>query len=148
MLGSTFDVEHGMILEGKLLLPESDDAPRRGLYVECNESGGSAILLDAHGRAELGSIKADGSGFQAEKRVDREMSFGKPAEFRILLRHSLLEFYLDDILIECFSLPHRATGRIGLVHGGDPNSITDLKAWTSHGTSAREALQEKNPPER
>ena len=37
------------------------------------------------------------------------------ARFRLLLKHSLLEFYLDDLLIECFSLPEPATGRIGVV---------------------------------
>jgi hypothetical protein len=67
---------------------------------------------------------ADGSGFKVEKRVDREMTFGKPAAFRLLLKHSLLEFYLDDVLIECFSLPGNATGRIGFI-----GTATDLKAW-------------------
>ncbi|MHC4983439.1 MAG: hypothetical protein ACYTF6_09780 [Planctomycetota bacterium] len=27
----------------------------------------------------------------------------------------LIEFHLDDILIECYSLPAAATGRIGLI---------------------------------
>jgi hypothetical protein len=40
-----------------------------------------------------------------------------------------LEFYLDDILIECFSLPADATGRIGLIRGSDSRAIGNLKAW-------------------
>jgi hypothetical protein len=40
-----------------------------------------------------------------------------------------LEFYLDDILIECFSLPADATGRIGLIRGSDSRAIGKLKAW-------------------
>jgi hypothetical protein len=54
------------------------------------------------------------------------MAFGKPAKFRLLLKQSLLEFYLDDILIECFSLPQNATGRMGFI-GTD--AVRQLSAW-------------------
>jgi len=126
MLQTTFDADKGMMLEGTLALPETEDQPRRGLYIECGKDIGAAILLNAAGAAELGPVRADGSGFKAEKTVDREMAFGKPAKFRLLLEHSLLEFYLDDILIECFSLPQNATGRTGLI-GTD--AIRQLSAW-------------------
>jgi len=129
MLGNTFDVAAGLILEGRLTLPEAPGLRRRGLYVECGRDEGVAILLNAAAQAELGAIKSDGSAFRPEKKVDRQMTFGAPARFRLLLKHSLLEFYLDDILIECFSLPAKATGRIGLLRGGKGDSIRDLKAW-------------------
>ena len=57
------------------------------------------------------------------------MEFGKPARFRLLVKYALIEFYLDDILIECYSLPGRATGRIGLIRSSSGESIGDLKAW-------------------
>ena len=41
----------------------------------------------------------------------------------------LAEFYLDDILIQCFSLPSSATGRIGLIDGGDPSALGELTRW-------------------
>jgi hypothetical protein len=129
MLDNTFGVRQGIILEGALALPEKKGAPRRGLYIECEGGQGSAILLDSSGAAELGPMGGDGSGFEAEKRVDREMAFAKPALFRLLLKESLLEFYLDDILIECFSLPARAAGRVGLIRGSDPGAFRSLKAW-------------------
>jgi hypothetical protein len=129
MLGNTFDTPAGIVLEGTLKLPDKADSPRRGLYIECGDSRGSAVLLDDHGAAELGPIRANGAEFKAEKRVDREMTFGRPATFRLLLKETLLEFYLDDILIECFSLPADATGRIGLICGSDSRAIGELKAW-------------------
>jgi len=129
MLGNTFDVEKGVVLEGTLALPEKAGLRRRGLYIECGAGGGSAVLINAAGLAELGPMKADGSGFRAEKKIDREMTFGKEARFRLLVRRSLVEFYLDDILIECFSLPAESTGRIGLLRGSNPNAIANLKAW-------------------
>jgi len=129
MLDTTFDTKVGVILEGTLSLPEKESAPRRGLYIEYGKDRGSAILLDSAGLAELGLISADGSGFKAQKKVNREMTFAKPARFRLLLKGSLLEFYLDDIMIECFSLPSEATGRIGLIRGDRTDAIADLKAW-------------------
>ena len=41
----------------------------------------------------------------------------------------VLEGHLDDILIECFSLPGRSTGRIGLIDGGDAKTFGELTAW-------------------
>lgn len=61
------------------------------------------------------------------KRVDREMTFTNPARFRLLLKGSLMEFYLDDILIESFALPGEASGRIGLINSSE--TLGTLKAW-------------------
>jgi len=129
MLGNTLDVEKGVILEGELALPEQKGQRRRGLYIECGTGSGAAVLVNAAGQFEVGPMKADGSGFRAEKKIDREMTFAKPGRFRLLVRRSLMEFYLDDILIECFSLPANSTGRIGLLTGSDAKAITRLKAW-------------------
>ena len=129
MLEDTLDVDQGSILEGILTLPQDADSSPNGLYIECGEVQGSAILVGFDGKTELGSMRSDGSGFEAEKSVDREMSFDNQVSFRLLLRHSLLEFYLDDIMMECFSLPAKATGRIGLIQGSGQSIIKDIRAW-------------------
>jgi len=129
MLPTSFDVQLGLVLEGTIALPGPGDAERRGLFIECAKNSGVGVLLDSRGVAELGPMQGDGTGFQVEKRVDREMTWGPSARFRLLLKRSLLEFYLDDILIECFSLPAAATGNIGLIPGGRSGIIDNLKAW-------------------
>jgi hypothetical protein len=87
-------------------------------------------LFDAQGRVEFCQTNPAGSICEVEKRSDREMIFGEPALLRLVLEHSLMEVYLDDTLIECFSLPTRATGRIGLILGGDRHAVSDLVAVT------------------
>ena len=129
MLSNAFDADRGVILEGTIELPAAGDADRRGLYVECGPEHGVGVLLDSRGAAELGTIRSDGTDFKAVKGVDREMEFGRPARFRLLLKHSLLEFYLDDVLVECYSLPAPATGRVGLVPGSGDTPIGGLRAW-------------------
>jgi hypothetical protein len=45
---------------------------------------------------------------------------------------SLLEFYLDDLLLQCYSLPHAATGQIGLIGllaGRNVEAFADFAAW-------------------
>jgi hypothetical protein len=55
------------------------------------------------------------------------MTFASPARFRLLLKGPLMEFYLDDILIESFALPTNATGRVGLINSAE--TLRTLKAW-------------------
>ncbi len=127
MLETVFDAERGFVLEGDLQLP-SDGGPPRGLFFECQDGSGAAALFAADGSAELGTMTPDGQ-FERTFAEDRQMTFSSPARFRLMLQHSLLELYLDEILIECFSLKTASTGRIGLIGGGDPTAITGLKAW-------------------
>ncbi len=129
MLENRLDVDQGVILEGTLAVPKSKDSPLNGLYIKCEEDQGSAILVGFDGVVDLGAMQADGSDFESEKHVDREMSFGKQVSFRLLLKHSLLEFYMDDILMECFSLARKATGRVGLIQGSGQDAVKDIRAW-------------------
>ncbi|MEI7838139.1 MAG: hypothetical protein WCK05_17185, partial [Planctomycetota bacterium] len=128
MLARKLDAKAGFILEGTIQLPGPLQEPR-GLYIEHGRRCGTAILFKHAGRAELGPIAADGTGFRPEKTVDREWHFGHTANFRLALQDALLEIYLDDVLIECYSLPAPATGRIGLIPGRRRNSVGRLMAW-------------------
>ncbi len=130
LIEETLDTEAGVVVEGQVTLPSAADAPPAGLYISCGKDQGSAILMYAGGRCELGLMQCDGSGFRVEKPVDREMEFGRQPAFRLLLKNSLLEFYLNDILIECYSLPGVATGRIGFT-----GQVDNMQAWVLEGTT-------------
>lgn len=111
-LPTALDAERGSIAEGDIALSASVSNSKAGIYIECIGDVGVAIWVHPGGRAEVGPMAPDGTGFQAEKSVDRQLTWGTPARFRLLLKGELLEFYLDDVLIECYSLPQPATGRI------------------------------------
>jgi hypothetical protein len=127
MLNATFDTQRGVILEGDFTLPAGRE-PVRGFYIDCEGDLGGAIRFDSHGVAETGFHRADGTGWEMKFTVDREMQFASPARFRLILAGSLMEVYLDDILIECFSLPTPATGKIGLLTS-DLAAISNITAW-------------------
>ena len=123
------DATDGVIVEGEIFLPPDHFAPRRGLYIEHEIGHGLAVLFDAQGRAELSLMKENATACRVQARVDREVTYGSPAGWRLVLEGCLAELYLDDILIECFSLPACATGRIGLIDGGKPDAIRGLRKW-------------------
>jgi len=127
MLDGQLPTDDGVIVEGVLPVLADGAAASAGLFVETSENSGTGILVWTGGVTEFGAMQADGTGFKADLRADREASFGPTARFRLALKGWLLEFYLDDILMECYSLPGRATGRLGLI--GGPNRPTDLRAW-------------------
>jgi hypothetical protein len=129
MLDHQFNTNTGLTLEGSILLPPSVYAARRGFFIEYGPEQGVAVLLDSQGRVEICEANYSGSISRMELRTDREKTYACPARFRLVMQHSLAEFYLDELLIECFSLPFAATGRIGLIRGGDPHSLSALEVW-------------------
>ena len=122
-------MRNGLILEGTLKLPTTGAATPVGLFLAQGKESGTAILVHAGGVTEFGPMRPDGAGFKAEHRVDREWKFGETARFRLLLKGSLTEFYLDDLLMQCYSLPQEATGQIGLLEARDPDALSGLQAW-------------------
>jgi hypothetical protein len=114
MISPALDAQRGCILEGAMPL-DAAAGNRSGLYIEFAPGKGTAIICRKDGVTELGTIDKDGTNFKPEMRIDRQMHFGPTARFRLLLQQCLLEFYLDDILIQCYSLPANATGRVGVI---------------------------------
>ena len=124
------DFTKGVILEGRLPIPQSEAAPPVGLFFEAPGSElGTVIRIEASGVTKFGRSKADGSEFQVAKTVNREWPFGTEARFRLLLQGSLLEFYLDDLHIEVYRLPLATTGRIGVWNGDEPLDLDEWRAW-------------------
>lgn len=123
------DLAEGLILEGRLALPPHAFAPPRGLYVECQPGRGLAVLFDAQGRAECVLVGEQGEEAVLETRVDRQYPFPPSCRWRLVVESCLVEIYLEDLLIECFSLPAPATGRVGLIEADDPGRVEVLGAW-------------------
>lgn len=123
------DMSEGLIMEGRLELPAQAFAPRCGLYLEYQAQRGLALLFDAQGRAECVLVGEKGENAVVETRIDREYSFPAAARWRLVVESSLVEIYLEDLLIECFSLPAPATGRFGLIEGAAPGRVEVLGIW-------------------
>jgi hypothetical protein len=119
----------GVVLEGTLDIPEIPvpHGRRPGLYIEWDENRGSYIVVGHGGDTEFGIMHLNAGKPDPEDTIRRERAFSGPARFRLLLKQSVLEFYLDDLYIQSYSLAEKATGRIGLL--APASGIRSLRAW-------------------
>ncbi len=89
------------------------------------------IRVGPTGECIFGLGQGTSNHFTQEDRTQRQWTFGPEAQWRLLLKESVLEFYLDDIFIQSFSLPKGATGQLG-VYGSDAYAYTgSIKAWAA-----------------
>lgn len=121
-----FNADRGIVLEVDLELPTRQAAHAVGLCLECEENHGIGILLGKDCVTEIGAMRIDTLQFRAEYRIDRELQLPQTVRARLLLKETLSEFYLDDHLIHCWSLPQPCTGRIALVR---QQTIGRLQTW-------------------
>jgi len=131
LLANHFSLEKGIIVEGKIEV----HAPAKrwsgiGVYVEqdAGQNLGTAVLVQTRGYTEIGPLR-HGKSFMPDDAVQVGIPSGKACRFRLLVRQSLLEFYLDDRLVQCYSLPEPVTGRLGLVFESGRAIFRDLSAW-------------------
>ena len=132
LLANHFDLEKGVIVEGTM---QVHAPPRRwsgiGVYVEedARQERGTALMAQTRGWTEIGPLQGGRQSFVADDALPLGIADGVNHSFRLLVRQSLLEFYLDDRLVQCYSLPERSSGRLGLVVESGRAVFEGLRAW-------------------
>lgn len=111
-----FKTHQGIVLEGEIILPG-------GLMINTTDRTGIGILVNENNIIEIGPISSDWTEFKCEERIDRETTFGVSPRFRLLLKHTMLEFYLNDIFIQCYTMGQIPNGIISY------QSVGNLKLW-------------------
>ena len=100
-----------------------------GFLIHLENRKAAAILVDAAGVAEFGHINPDGTDFRMEERIDRALGDSDFKNFRLLLKRSLVELYLDDVWIHGYSLKRRPTGRIDFLALDGWTAVERVKVW-------------------
>ncbi|MDP4213477.1 MAG: hypothetical protein Q8926_12700, partial [Bacteroidota bacterium] len=124
-LPETLDIDHGVILEG--YFPSLEKNEKSALYIGCEKDKGTAIFLEANGQVEFRDKVENSEKFNVIDTINREMKFSSRGHFKLFLKQTLVEFYIDDILIQCYTLPSRATGKIGIL--SEFKRISNLTGW-------------------
>lgn len=129
-LETAVNVCRGTMFEGLVTFPEKSAAPRPGVVIGCGEGPAGAIQFLSSCATTGGTVQPDGTAFTPipKQANDRQLPLKTQSRFRLLIRHSLAELYLDDVLMNVMSLPRDADGRIGFLNGGA--GMSDLKVWT------------------
>jgi hypothetical protein len=129
-LSAKLDTTAGIIVEGGVALP-ADGAPT-GVWLGMRDGGRVRILLGPQGVTCIGAVDASSTEMAVEETVDRETAFPARCPFRLLVKHSLVEFYLNGVLMQCYSMPARSDGRLGVM-----GSVDRLRAWQLPGAASR-----------
>jgi hypothetical protein len=135
-LANRVDVNRGVILEGGMTIEQTGDRwSSAGLFIETHPRhiAGTALLAETRGEVQIGNLFLKGYGgvpdFWSVDIRPAELGPGRRSGFRLLLRRGLLEFYLDDRLIQCYSLIRKPTGRIGLLVESGRVVFDSLRLW-------------------
>ncbi len=130
LLQNHFDLERGTVFEGSMVIEEPAGRwSGIGLYVETDarQNAGTAFLCQTRGCTEIGPLR--NMGFLPDDTLQIGVLPGRRCHFRLLVRRFLTELYIDNQLVQCYSLPESVTGRIGLVVESGRGEFSELRAW-------------------
>ena len=121
------DLNKGIILEGSVKLPESKQSPVTLIFNTLNKHYALRILHN--GAVEMGSVDSTGKNWKKVHGVNREWEFGKTVTLRIFLRAGMMEVYLDDHFMECWTMGcyGAKTVTIGVLNGEMP--VENIALW-------------------
>ncbi|HQL64987.1 MAG TPA: hypothetical protein PLS78_03920 [bacterium] len=98
-------------------------------------SKGTVALINSNGLVEIGDILA---AIREEPSITRIIRYDAKKynikkdgiyKFRIFIRHCFIELYIDNILIQCYTMSQIPTGRIGWVVESGKAHFLRVKAW-------------------
>ena len=119
LMSEQLDTDRGVVLEGDISIFPSD-RPWAGIGFCVEHKGvsdtGTGILIQTRGRTEIGKMGTSSGMFVPRHRFEIGITPGKRQAFKLLLRRTMLELYLDDILAFCNSTEENASGRLALIH--------------------------------
>lgn len=128
------------IFEAPCLTAGREDSALAGLVLERSGDKDYAVLIGPDSTVMFGPLDKDGSPFRYGLHRNLDIDFGDEADFRLIIRGDMGEFYVNDYQVALINLsgPNRLTGKIGFVGSGGERAISDLKAWHSDPRAAEE----------
>ena len=131
------NVERGVIVEAEITTLASD-APLygSGMIVEEESANtslpwdgtcGTLLLAQSDGFLTVGPH--DHYGFRPEDDKQLPFSAGETAHWRLLLRDVHVELYVNGELVQCYTLAHKASGRLGFAVEAGTTTVKNVRVW-------------------
>ena len=137
ILPSAYNAARGVILEAEVTTLASDapfygggmfveeESPKTNLPWEATH--GTLLLAQSDGRLTVGPHNH--YGFTPEDDKQLPFSPGETAHWRLLLRDVHVELYVNDELVQCYTLRHRASGRLGFAVEAGTTTVKNVRVW-------------------
>ena len=128
-------------LKGSTVDPAQPQSFAQGLILELTlGSGGSQITLEVDGQPYSIAIGSDGTAafsttavvqeWQREHGANRQLTLGAAPACRILARRGMLELYLDDHFMECWTMGCAAAAAVRLDLAATAGTAGEVRAWS------------------
>ena len=129
-----YDLARGVILEAELTFHASrGPLGSVGFFIEGGPIGaGTLFLAQSDDRLTVGpysSPTGDGYAFQPEDAKPLPFKPEQTMRWRLLLRNEFAELYVDDELIQGYTLPHVPAGRLGFVIEAGTATVANIRGW-------------------
>jgi hypothetical protein len=122
-VSAPFDMERGLVIEGAMAGVGLLGSGGAGVYVWDGQKG-TAIYLRPPRTVEFGPMERDGVWDTPDDWIDREVKCGETPTFRLLVRWSMAELYVNDVFIHCYSLPAAKVAVVEMLE-----SVTAMVTW-------------------
>ena len=133
ILDGTFEAEQGVVIEGEMsIFPSGKPWAGIGLFFELGgrKGAGEGVVMQTRGRTDVGDVGSPARGsFAPKHRFDMGIEPEGRHSFRLFLRRTMIELYLDEMLVLCHSLADHPSGKIGLMHEAGKAVFENLRAW-------------------
>ena len=117
------DFGRGIVVEGTVRLPEGKEDKPALIKIQADKQN-YVIRVLFDGSVEMGSVDSGGANWKRKHGANRSWKFGKRVSLRLLMRRGMLELYLDDYFMECWTMGcHRARKVTIAIPAGD------VKVW-------------------
>ncbi len=129
VLPTHHDMVRGVVLEADLTLERVNGALAGvGVFIESGrENIGTVIMAQSNGQLTVGGYNS--RSFRPEDAKQFTTVPAQPQRWRVLVRDVFVEVYVDDVLVQCYTLNHTAGGRLGFVVEAAAASISNLHLW-------------------
>ena len=123
---AALDFNKGIIAEALVTLPRENSRPVSLFFSVADRHYALRILHN--GAVEMGTVDAFGKNWKKVHGANREWRFGPTVSLRILLRAGMMEVYLDDHFVECWTMGCHGAKMVtlGMVNEG---TIKNIKLW-------------------
>lgn len=121
------DLERGVVLEATLATDPHAPLCGAGLLIEAAQTwSGTVALADSQGVFSIGDY--NGYAFRALDSKQLPGS-GSAQRWRVLIRGTLVEYYIDDAFVQAYTLPASPGGRLLFVAESAEVTVTDVRLW-------------------
>jgi hypothetical protein len=117
-----------LIIEATVTFEGNGTLAPIGFFFGNEHKTGSVFLLRDDGTVEFGETRCGALDVLNGSIVNREIDVEGPVRVRLIKKNRMTEFYVNDYLMQTYSLPAFVDSGVGILGG---SRVAELKAWHS-----------------